>query len=1283
MKHAATRLSLRSGLYFRRPEPVMRTITLDALFTALLCALMALPVSAEAQDSFRVMPAGSILRDVCIDAQTATLYFAAYEREEVWKVNGGTGEAVSKVASGRGTAHVALSPNGRLLASVNTLSADAVVFDAGTLVAVGTFPCGEGASNVAAVGNTGFAVVNRFANSMTIIDAADGSTMVIEDVGQVPNGVAFSEGLLGVTTRLPASILLLDASNGFSSASRKRVELPATPVAVAAQSDGRFLVATEDGLVRVDGKSGQASALKPVKAQELAVCGERVLALSGNTLVELDSGLVETARTVLPVEATQVACSGGLVVLVAPAEEAWLLGGAAGSAGGGAGVQEQAPIEPVEPAPAPAVQAPEPAPALETKRGEQKSETSSPVPVRPEGDPSAKPDSSSPVVVEAEPVKESKAQELEPFPALPKPHMTEEPPSEAQPEPETAAAEEKAPDVAGEKEDAPVSPEPEPQQAPPAAPEPDAARPEESPYAGRPRTLTTFGTGAPQFTREAPEAAPISGVWRGSLSEAFARGWDFANLEGAFEQQDWNQPLEFRGVKADRFRGTPGEDGQPQRLVFQGDVSWDWAESTFHASTLDANLETREITIEEGHLERELSSLDADRLYYRYPSEFDEDVMPLIEAQALTDQERARRLYTMGYGEADNIELIEPFRELRARHVEYDFAQRTGQATDVRGRLDVLYFGVDELEMAGPEKAYARDAWVTTCPGDPPIFRLRLKEMEILENDVVVGRKGRLQIGKVMTPVYLPKWTFRPGMDQLIDLDFDSGRAAELGYYMSYGQRFAVSEDADAGFRFFPTEKEGVGFGIEGNYDYMTTPKSPLFRSEGDFRSLVTTKERGYFEAYHRHELTEDAVMLLQMEYWDDEDIIKDFYYNEYRNRTEPRSFANVTYTQPTYIATGTFRYNVSDFVVETERMPEVSYHLLERRIAERFYVSFDTVDGLNEREPSNTSSWRLANVARASMDLDIADTLTVVPFYEADLSWYSRTVDDSDSDARFSNTVGVTAQSRFHRAYPGALGFSGFKHVVVPSLTYSYRPEPTMDVDETPRFDAYDNVYGRSRIEGKIGNILFARDALTGEVWQAARLTLYHGNDFWNEIRSSEDYEVELDLRPRPWWGVLMAGEHHSIDNEIDLDEPYLFQRLALQFWEDMIGEPFDPELAFQYNAAYGDYDRILSYLYYDDLAQGGRFGARLGFAYTETQDKVFNREILYGARYKLSEKWAFAFEHRYDLERNSLYQQEYEIRKRFKCFDWSVAVRDRAQGWDFNVAISLSAFPGAKVKF
>ncbi|MFO7974562.1 MAG: hypothetical protein R6V12_08005 [Candidatus Hydrogenedentota bacterium] len=1257
----------------------MRRSTIShSSLAALLCALLFLAVSVPAQEPFRMVPAETKLRDVAVDARSGILFFAAYTRGEVWKVNGSTGEVLAKVKSGKGPAHLSLSSDGRLLASVNTLSANAVVFDAKTMVAVGTFTCEDGASDVVALENAAFAVVNSFANSVTCIDVENKKTTVIEDIGQVPNGVAFSEPILGVTTRVPAAILLLDTSHGYTDYDGKRIDLPATPVAVTAESGRRFLVATEDGLVRIDGRTGKITARTPIKAKDIAVCKGRIFALSGKTLVELDRGLAEVGRTSLEVEATQVGCSGGLVSLVAPGKEAWLVRGTAVSAAAEApGAEKEVILEPDEPLPAPE-EKPIRQPSVQDKEPvKERSEPRTPLPARTEEEQPESPESGPPAVIEAEPVRESKEQELEPFPALAKPGMKEE--SAPGPEPKSPVLPENEKEVpdSGEVE---VQPQP---QADSSESTQDLQYPEQSPYAQRPQLLTTFRTGAPRFAREAPAAIPSEDIWSGGLSKAFTQGWDFASLKGAFEEQDWERPLEFRGLSAGQMRAKRGPDGNVQSLTFEGDVSWDWAESAFHAQLLNANRATREIIIEDGRLERELSSLDVDRVYYRYPEELDEASFPLIETEELTEQERARRRYTLGYGEAENVELMEPFRELRARHVEYDFAQETGGASKVRGRLDVLYFGIEELEITGPGEAHAEDVWLTTCPGDPPFFRLRLKEMDVEEGEAVVGRKARLQIGKVMTPIYWPKWTFRPGMDRLIDIDFDSGRAAELGYYINYGQRFAVSKEAEVGFRFFPTEHEGVGLGLEGEYDYMTKPSSPLFRGKGDFRTMVTTKERGYAEAYHRQELFEDTVMLFQTEYWEDRDIIKDFYYNEYRDRTEPRSFVNVTHTRPSYVATGTLRYNVSDFVVETERLPEVSYHLLERQLADRLYITFDTIEGYNEREPSDTESWRMANIGRASLDLDLGNALNIVPFYEADLSWYSKTVDEGESDARFSNTVGVTTQSRFHRAYAGKLGFSGFKHVIVPSVTYSYRPEPTMGVDETPRFDAYDNVYGRSRIESKISNILFVRDALSGEVWQGARLTLYQGDDFWNEIRSSTDYEVELDLRPRPWWGILTVGEHHSIENDIDLDEPYLYQRLALEAWERITGSPYDAELAFQYNAIYGDYDRILSYLYYDDISQGGKFGARLGFAYTKTQDRFFNREILYGARYKLSDRWAFAFEHRYDLERNELYQQEYEIRKRFECFDWSIMMRDRGEGWDFNVAISLSAFPGTKVEF
>jgi hypothetical protein len=239
------------------------------------------------------------------------------------------------------------------------------------------------------------------------------------------------------------------------------------------------------------------------------------------------------------------------------------------------------------------------------------------------------------------------------------------------------------------------------------------------------------------------------------------------------------------------------------------------------------------------------------------------------------------------------------------------------------------------------------------------------------------------------------------------------------------------------------------------------------------------------------------------------------------------------------------------------------------------------------------------------------------------------------------------------------------------------------MNVEDSPRFDAYDNVYGRSRIESKLDNVLMGRDVESGEAWQVARLTLYHGNDFWNEFRTADDYEIEVDVRPRPWWGVQLAGEHHVITGEADIDNPYFVQRTILQGYELVTGEPFDPEVAYRYNAQYGDYDRLLAFFYYDNRPFDGRTHGRLGFAYTATQGNVFNREILYGLGYELSDRWSLAFEHSYDLERSDLYRQRYEVRRVMHCLEGALQIRERGSGWDFGVEVSVTGLPGTKLKF
>jgi lipopolysaccharide assembly outer membrane protein LptD (OstA)/DNA-binding beta-propeller fold protein YncE len=1191
-----------------------------------LYAVTLIAGAAAAQQQFQNHPADAPIRDAAVSPAGDWLYLAVPDRNEVWKVNSETGVVEAKAVVGLGPVAVAVSSDGKTVASANRLSDNATLLRAEDMGVLATVPCGKGPLDVAALPNGGFAVANAFGDSLCLIDSANPAAPVSLALQGVPNAVAASKNYLAATTRVPAALHLYRGGDREPST----VELPGTPKAVASLPGDRFAVATSAGLLLIDAKDARVVGRNDAVVEDVATAGSRVYALTGEGVREFNDSL--EAQNLIPVNgpARAVAAGAGKIVVSTPQSKSFQVA---------AGAPEAEEI-------GEALQSPQVAAPAATVSG--------PLP-------------------ESKPVEERQTPvvmpEAVPVPEVPTGAPVQEPiaPAAGSGENEPKAETAEAPAAAKEETAGPVL-----TPTPPVEKKEGELVPPPNVFRRAP-----LGLGETHAPRESirPSAMPIPDFSKPKFGETLRQDLGAGKEQGGFRAPTMDV---LENIRADKLKSEVND--QAREVEAEGNVSLsldntDFAADYFYYSELANKLNIRGKV----KLTQEGSTLTADELYYTFPSE---EEAAKLDTAIVGDNPAERRL-SLGDMEAKNLEVHEPTRDLTAERIHYNFATRTGEIQDFKGRSGIYYFGGERVRVLGPASADGEDIWITTCNLDPPHYRIRIHQAQLTKGDVVVGKDAQLQFGSVKTPVYWPRWAHDASKDRSFDFDFDSGHAAEIGYYINFGQRFSVTPDLDLGLRLFPTTKEGVGFGAEAYYDYTQTPASPLYRSKGEVRTLYTTQDRGYVEMYHRQDVFDDAILRLQIENWSDKDFYKDFFYDSYRNRTAPRSFANITYAQPGYIATGTVSKSLNGFVSETERMPEVTYHLLERQIMDGLYFTFDTIDGYNEREPDGVHSMRSVNVGRLSYTARLAETLTLTPFIESEATWYSDEADGEDSDVRFSTLVGTTLQTRFHKSYPGLWNFDGFKHVVVPSVTYSYRPEPTMDVDATPRFDAYDNVYGRSRIESKIDNILFGRDAETKDVWQVARLTLYQGSDFWNELRKSEDYEMELDLRPRPWWGWLLAGEHHSITNDYNVEDIQDVHRLYLETVDRLFDNAIDPESEYQYNIRYGDYDRLLTYLYYDDRAQGGRFNGRLGYAYTDTLGSVYNREILYGVGYRLGEKWGLAFEQRYDFSRGEITRQEFEISRDLHCWEATLQIRDRESGWDFGVEFSIKAFPGTGVKF
>lgn len=733
-----------------------------------------------------------------------------------------------------------------------------------------------------------------------------------------------------------------------------------------------------------------------------------------------------------------------------------------------------------------------------------------------------------------------------------------------------------------------------------------------------------------------------------SIDEAMQGSTMFLPTENSLLGIDTTQPLKEGALG--HFEGNFSSG--PKK--FTDGVAFKIDDAQFRAETFFWDEETGVKLVEGGvEVEKDGALLTADSLRLQ---QFESD--PAAPTQAIVHpvlpygySEETGVSLGQGIFEAHAINLTEQDRSFSADHMYYNSVTHTGELHKTHGHSEPFYFSAETIRILGLDKADADDLWITTCDLEDPHYRIRISQAVIEEGRIVGGKNARLQLGNTDTPFFIPRLsgasTRGTGANRI---DFDSGSGAEIGSYINLGQWYSATPNIDLGLRTFPTSDEGFGGGIDGEYDFMDNPASPFFRSQGSFQTLYTTKDRGYNQWYHQQGLGLRTELRGQWEQWYDPEFVKDFYNEEYEDRTGPRTFANITHVRPGSFWTATASKSTHDFTDETEKLPETSYHLLERALGNNFYLTMDSVAGSYNSAQTGPHAQRASQSTRLTYDLNVNQGFNIVPFVEGGATYYSDTLGQNDADTRWIGLAGTTVQTRFSRPYRGFGKFSAFKHILVPSVTYMHQDSSGLDESDVPHFDAIDDQPTRERIESKIENIILGRNTTDDQTWRVARLAFYQGYDLSNDAQEATDYEIDLEIRPRPWWGLRAVGESHELNQVAGISGK--------------------------------DLDSLLSYLFYDDGKFENSKNAQLGYTVTRVDGEKINREILYGVGYKFSPQWSVSVAHRYDLDRKELSRQTYEVRRRLHKWNVGVRVRDRELGTDYSIVFGLIDIAGTEIR-
>ena len=433
---------------------------------------------------------------------------------------------------------------------------------------------------------------------------------------------------------------------------------------------------------------------------------------------------------------------------------------------------------------------------------------------------------------------------------------------------------------------------------------------------------------------------------------------------------------------------------------------------------------------------------------------------------------------------------------IEAEKMNYNFQTKMGVMFDANFRANP-YFGkmekmnkIDDIEFIGSRTQ------MSTCSFDHPHYRIKSRKVDFFRGDKMKASDNLFTVGQyTQVPILsLPQFN-RSLKKPYMHVQFSPGHKRDWGYYLLTAWRYNLTESISGDILLDYRELFGVSEGFTLNY------KSANF-GKGDFK-LYYTQERDkskdvssdvnvpkVFQRYLvrlRHQwdvtkttnLTAELYRLIDskmMIHGSNFNFLKDYFYREYEKNTQPLS-----YLQIRQLMLGNSSLNVllqprvNRWYTQLEKMPEINYSLPSTQI---FYTPLymeNTTSFANYAyrygKPDAVPLVNTVNMSRFDMSNKLSLPLKVAfiqftPYVQDEATYYNANINGSSIAPRTIFSAGSTISTKFYRMFnvkTGYLGLDihGLRHVITPTISYTFRNSPTIPSSNLKQIDSVDAING------------------------------------------------------------------------------------------------------------------------------------------------------------------------------------------------------------------------------
>ena len=600
-----------------------------------------------------------------------------------------------------------------------------------------------------------------------------------------------------------------------------------------------------------------------------------------------------------------------------------------------------------------------------------------------------------------------------------------------------------------------------------------------------------------------------------------------------------------------------------------------------------------------------------------------------------------------------HVYLDSPQFQVDADTGKFNFTAKTGQFENARIYEDPLQIKGKVVAKVAENHMVMEKGFMTTCDHDIPHFRMEAKRMDVYPGDKAIASGVKIYIGPVPV-MYLAKY-----VQDLKDkpwFTFMPGSKKDLGFFLLTRSRIKINDSVTTTLLLDAYERQGFAWGSETKYK---TPSmgAGLLRTYFINERTVSTKhpwqmkiaptvqnERYRLEWRHQWSIDDKTSAIWQYYRLSDNVLLNKYFQREFRRDPTADTYFLLTRALPVGVVNFRVDHRVNRFVAAVDRTPEITYSAAGVPIgATGFYLtSNDSFSNLVKRQASPTEDRR--KTMRVHTDNLISYPthiafVQVTPNVGGDVTYYSRTPDDRQPTdvVRGVFKTGANLSTRFMKVFELRKGLFGtdlrqFRHIIAPSVTYTYQHIPSFISSRLNQFDGIDALDKAHTIGFSLEN----------------KLQTKRGKETVDLVRglTTVDYTIKQK-------GVKsLLGQ---VKNLVEINPVSWLRMVSDTTYDHRNG-----------HLSQGSFDFYFT--------KDNKFGFDVGDTFT----RGGNHQLVIQVAYVVNPKWKFKVYNRFDEVTGTLKQERYSLTRDLHEWQMNLVYENtHGSGTQFLMTFTLKAFP------